>query len=157
MNMEQLNKMDDNNNDELSKYGLKKRTFFEYNDNNKNDNKNDNNNDDNNDNDKKKYKKNDIILVNDEYCVNFETFDETEIFTRYYAQYKCPLCEKRMSDCIGFYEDFNKMISNNEINLNNIFKHLRKDHVEEFISINNIHSNVSKKNMKFTLVKKIIL
>ena len=105
----------------------------------------------------KKYKTSDIILIGDEYCIGCEFYDKTNIFTRWYVDTKCPFCDENIVECLGFESDCFERKANNKIDLIVFFKHLRKSHNENFISIKNIDSDMKKEIVKFTLVKKVIL
>jgi hypothetical protein len=95
-------------------------------------------------------------MIDDEYCIRCNFYDETNIFTRYYIEIICPFCDENIIECLGFSSDYNERIANNKIDLMNFFKHLRNLHCDNFISIKNIDSDVKKEIVKFTLVKKVI-
>ena len=103
------------------------------------------------------YKTSDIILVDDEYCSDFIFYDETEIFTRMYVETNCPFCDKDITECIGFKEDYKNRTKDNKIDLIVFFKHIRKLHSDNYIAIKNIETDVKKGIVKYTLVKKVIL
>jgi hypothetical protein len=105
----------------------------------------------------KKYKTSDIILIDDEYCVGCNFYDKTNIFTRWYVDTQCPFCDVNITECLEFVSDYNSRTVNNKIDLIIFFKHLRKSHSENFITIKNIESDMKKEIIKFTLVKKVIL
>jgi|688.fasta_scaffold506054_2 hypothetical protein len=103
----------------------------------------------------KKYKSDNSILVDNEYCVKCNFGCEGSIFTRYYVQVNCPLCQNVIMEHIGFGDDYMKIVFTNEFNLVNIFTHIRNSHKDEFICIKNIISDVKSNIIKFTLTKKL--
>ena len=105
----------------------------------------------------KKYKISDIILVENEYCIGCDFYDRKEYFTRWYVDTKCPFCDEKIEECLGLESDYYERITDNKIDLIRFFDHLRKFHDDNFICLKNINSDIKKKIIKFTLVKKVIL
>lgn len=105
----------------------------------------------------KKYKVGDIILVDDNYCLNCDFRTNKEIFLRYIVETKCPFCDEKIIDWLGFKEHFEHKTANNNIYMTQLFLHLRKEHKDEFIEIKNIKGDYEKELIKFTLVKKVVL
>ncbi len=56
---------------------------------------------------KKIYKSGDIILIEDNYKINYDIKSERNIFIRHYVTIKCPICKKNISEYIGIGMDTN--------------------------------------------------
>jgi len=101
------------------------------------------------------YKTGDIILLDDEFNIGYDVESKKNIFTRHYANMNCPLCNEEIYEFISM--GYDKDPENIEFEPTNIQNHLRKIHKDEFLTIKKSSIDITKKNCKLILIKKLIL
>jgi hypothetical protein len=112
----------------------------------------DNSNSNSDSNPRKRYRKNDIILVDSEHKISYDLTYERNIFRHNYCECMCFFCDKEIKQYIGDGYDYNK-----DFEPTNLLNHLMKDHSDEFITIKKVDVNKKTEIISIVLLKKVIL
>ncbi len=107
---------------------------------------------------RKRFKALDIILIDDEYSINYFIEDETSnIFPKKHIYIKCPFCSKKIREYLGLSGDADNLLNSGSYEPVAFESHLREAHNENFLAIKNKSFNKANNSIKFTLTKKIVL
>lgn len=101
------------------------------------------------------YKKNEIILIDEEYKISYDVETVRNIFIKNYIDSKCPFCHKIVSQYLS--EGYNESPELIQFEPVNIVEHIRNFHSDNIIIIKNSKVDMTKKIIELTLLKKIVL